>query len=83
MAQNIIKARNLKVYDQTHIDGRSFGLVIDTNIATAAAELTYGRTKTYLGKNKAGIIFFRNIEDEIIAVDVSKIDLIKVYKIAA
>ena len=83
MAQNIIKARNWKIVNQTHIDGRSFGLHVPFNIANCAAELTYGRVKTNMGKNPAGLFFFINVYDELIAVDISKIDLIKVYQVAA
>ena len=83
MANSIIKARNWKIVNQIHIDGRSFGLVLPYNIANCAAEACYGRVKTNLGQNAAGLYFFKNVEDQVIAVDITKIDLIKVYQVAA
>lgn len=83
MLKNIIKARNWKIVDTAMIDGRSFMLRFPENIALCAAEHIHGRVKTVIGKNKAGIYFYKTCEDRLVAVDVTKIDLIKVHTIAA
>lgn len=74
-------AKEIKIIDQTYIDGRNFRLTLPLNIADCAAQECYGRVVTNLGKNEAGLYFFKNVYDEIIAVDIEQIDLIKVYKV--